>query len=225
MSEMLFDIIFKGKFSNQIDKSQAVSNFGKLFKQAPEKAVLFFDGKARALKKSLPMDKANHIRGVLKKAGLRVTLQKLQSEQESSVETSLASNKNKEWDLDQPGAVIATKTHVPVPDIDTSSLKLDEVGVRFAFKDLSLAVDFDLSEMSLDEVGAVFAEKEIIEVPEFDIGDIQVDEVGVVMAKKEEVPEPVFDFDGLDVDESDTAFPQPKKTEKPDINTDGIELE
>ena len=42
MSEMLFDVVFKGKFSNQMDQTQAVSNFSKIFKQPPEKAILFF---------------------------------------------------------------------------------------------------------------------------------------------------------------------------------------
>jgi hypothetical protein len=227
MSEILFDVIFKGKFSNQIDKNQAVNNFAKIFKQPPEKAVLFFDGKPRALKKSLSMDKANHIRAVLKKAGLRVTLQKLASAEEKppiQPEVPVVEH-NKEWDVDQPGVVIVKKTIVPPPNIDTSDLTLDEVGVVFAKKESVPKLEFDLHELTLDEVGAIFAEEEIIEVPEFDIDDIEVEQVGAVMAEKEEVPEPEFDFDGLDVEEPGAVLPQPKKPEKPEIDTDGIELE
>ena len=225
MSEIFFDIIFKGKFSNQINKIQAVNNFAKLFKQPPEKAVLFFDGKPRQLKKSLPMEKANHIRAVLKKAGLRVTLQKLPSKNEKNTESLLSKSNKRDWVLDQPGTVIVKKVQVPVPDIDTSDLELDEVGVRFAYKDLSLAVDFDISNLSLDDVGAIFAEKEIVEVPEFDIDDIDVEEVGAVMGKKEVVVEPEFDFQGLDIEEPGAVLPQPEKPKKPEISTEGLELE
>ena len=226
---MLFDVIFKGKFSNQFDKSQAITNFSKVFKQPAEKAALFFDGKPRALKKSLSMEKANHIRAVLKKAGLRVTLQKIQSQQETPTiqpaTPETISDQNEEWDVDQPGTVIVKKTVIPPPDIDTSGLDLDEVGVVFAKKQSVPSLEFDLHDLSLDEVGAIFAKKAIIEVPEYDIDDIEVDEVGAVMAKKENVAKPEFDFEGLDVEEANTVFPQPKKPEKPDINTDDLELE
>jgi hypothetical protein len=221
MSEMLFDVIFKGKFSNQLNKIQAVNNFAKLFKQAPDKAVLFFDGKERALKKSLPMDKANHLRAVLKKAGLRVTLEKLATPEDSNVQSTL----KQEWSLELPGSILAKKEFIPVPEIDISGLELDSVGARMDFKDFGMAAEFDFSNLSLDEVGAIFAEKEIIEVPEFDIDDIEIEEVGAIMGTKVVISEPEFDLEGLDIEAAGSVLPQPEKPKKPDINTDNIKLE
>ena len=102
MNEVLFDVVFKGKFISKIDKPRAILHFSKLFKLPANKAERFFDGQARVLKKSLDLGKASHFRAALKKAGLRVSLVKQQLAEESGQEQTHLS-------MSEPGVVIVNK--------------------------------------------------------------------------------------------------------------------
>ncbi|KAA3651316.1 MAG: hypothetical protein DWP95_00660, partial [Proteobacteria bacterium] len=116
MDNQRFKIVFKGKTVRGVDTAAAQAHFAKLFKLSADKAAVFFDGKTRVLKKSLSMDKANHFRNVLKKAGIRVSLVK--NEEDS------AKAKSKEWEVSEPGVVILRPVQAPQTHIETSHIKL-----------------------------------------------------------------------------------------------------
>lgn len=216
MSEKLFDVVFKGKFVNTIDKTKAVLHFSKLFKVPVAKAEHFFDGKPRALKKSLPLDKASHFRAALKKAGLRVSLVKQVDESLQQEKASLS--------MDEVGAVIVNKAFVQPKHFDTSQMHLDEVGVEIVHPEKIEKREFDLSALHMDEVGVEMSEPE--EVPELhiDISAISMEEVGAIFAKKQIIAEPELDIDSITMEEVGATIVEKKKIPEPDINIDDIEL-
>jgi len=215
MSEVLFDIVFKGKFVRQIDKSKAILHFSKLYKIPLNKAERFFDGKARILKKSLNLDKASHFRASLKKAGLRVSMVK---------QTVEAEQKNSELTMSEVGAVIVNKAFVQPKHFDTSKFSLDEIGVEIVHKEDVDKLEFDLADIHMDEVGAVMIEKQL--VPEFDIDvtDISMQEVGAVFAEKPQIAEPEFDLSNLQIDEVGTEIVKKEKIPEPDIDIENIKM-
>jgi hypothetical protein len=219
MSEVLFDIVFKGKFAGSIDQQKAELHFSKLFKLPIEKARLFFDGKPRTLKKSLTMDKASNMREVLKKAGLRVTLVKQESEQ------STTTDKKQALTMSNVGVVIVNKPFVPPKHFDTSKLKLDEVGVEIVHKVEVPEPEYDLHDLSLDEVGVEIIQKKHIPHPDIDVSGLTVDEVGAIFSKKNIVSGPHFDLSNLSLDDVGSVLVEKKQIAKPEINTENITLQ
>jgi hypothetical protein len=209
MSEALFDIVFKGKHSNKIDQSKAILHFSKLFKLPVEKAGIFFDGKARTLKKSLNLEKASQFRAALKKAGLRVSMLKLQGQKDeltlAKVGVVLVSQpfvqprefETSHFTLDEVGIEIVEFTPIAEPQFDTSNLKIDEVGVQIVAKPVAIDLDIDVTDLTLDEVGAIMAEEKPVAEPELDISELHIDEVGVILVEETKVPEPVINIDKL----------------------------
>ncbi len=216
MSEALFDIVFKGKFVRQIDQAKAVLHFSKLFKMPTEKAQMFFDGKARPLKKSLTLDKASHFRAALKKAGLRVSMVKQESEESTENNESIT--------LSEVGAVFANKPFFQPKHYDTSKFSIDELGVEIVHKEPVEKPEFDLHEYQMDEVGVTFAEKEEVPELDIDISDLSMDEVGAIFAKKQIIAEPELDIDSITMEEVGATIVEKKKIPEPEINIDGIKM-
>jgi len=216
MNEALFDIVFKGKFSREIDKNKAILHFSKLFKMPTTKAELFFNGKPRVLKESLNLEKASHFRAALKKAGLRVSLVKQVSEELQSSSQVLT--------MSEAGVVIINKPFIPPKHFDTGQFELDELGVEIVHAEPIEALEFDLGELEIDELGAQIIEKEHVPEPNFDVADITIEEVGAIFAEKPDVPEPEFDLSDIDIDEVGAILMEKEKIPEPDINIDAIEL-
>ena len=214
MSEALFNIVFKGRFTSNIDKSKAVLHFSKLFKLPQNKAELFFDGKARTLKKDLNLDQASHFRKALKKAGLRVSLVKQISQEKSQ----------KQLTLSEVGVVIVNKPFKAPKKFDTSQLHLDEVGIKIVEAKKVEAREFDLQGLQLDEVGVQMTEKKETLKPDYDLTGLSIDKVGAIISHKQKVPPPELDISDLSVDEVGATLVKKKKTPKTDINTDNISL-
>ena len=124
MSDILFDVEFKGKFDNKIDRPKAILHFSKLFKLPLAKAEVFFDGTPRKLKKSLNLEKANNFRSILKKAGLRVSLKKQVTASEHDLQHK------DQLTVSEPGVVIVNKPFVQPQNFNTSQFSLDEVGSK-----------------------------------------------------------------------------------------------
>ncbi|MFK8010457.1 MAG: hypothetical protein AB8B80_00355 [Marinicellaceae bacterium] len=216
MSEVLFDVVFKGKFTNKINKEKAILHFSKLFKLSHEKATVFFDGKARTLKKALPMDKASHFRAALKKAGLRVSLSKIQEAESEQSKNTMT--------MAEPGAILANKPFIQPKNYDANQFDLDEVGVTLVKYFPVEKKQYDLKNFQVDEVGSIMDHKPEIPVPELDISNLTLDEVGAVFAEKQDVEPPLFDFEDLDLEEPGKVLPQPEKPKKPEIDTSDFEL-
>ena len=216
MSEVLFDVVFKGKFVNSIDKSKAILHFSKLFKLSQEKADRFFDGKPRTLKKSLTMEKASHFRAALKKAGLRVSLSKIKQQETDSGMSELT--------MAEPGAIIVNKPFVQPKSYDVKQFALDDVGVTLVKYHPVEKKHYNLNNLKVEEVGSVMAEKPHVPEPDLDISDITMEQVGATFAEKENVKAPEFNLDGLDVEDVGAVFPQPDKPKEPKIDIDGIQL-
>ena len=214
MNEVLFDIVFKGRFVNSIEKDKAVENFSKLFKLPFDKAEKFFDGKPRTLKKSLNMEKASHFRAALKKAGIRVSLDKIED----------TTPQNEELTLAEPGVVIVNKPFTSPKVFDVKQFSLDAVGATLVTYTPVESKKFDLSHFQIDEVGSIMADKQIIPEPEFDLSDLTMDEVGSIMEEKVEVEAPKFNLDGLDLEAVGEVLPQPEKPQKPSFDIGDISL-
>jgi len=215
MSEMLFDVVFKGKFVNNIDKATAVKHFSQLFKLPIEKAEIFFDGSIRTLKKSQTMDKANHFRTALKKAGIRVSLNKIVDE------TVII---KPELSLSDPGVILVNKPFVQPKAYNVSQFTLDEVGATMVTYKPVEKKHYDLDNFQVDEVGSIMAEKPKIPEPDLDISNITMEEVGAVFAEKQKIKEPEFDFNNLNLEEVGSTIVEKKKIPEPKFNIDNIKL-
>lgn len=213
MSEALFDIVFKGKFERSIDQETAIGHFAKLFKVPESKAKQFFDGNPRKLKKSLTLEKASNFRAALKKASLRVTIQKQEDE---SGQTGLT--------LAAPGAILDHKPFVQPPVFGISSFMLDEVGIQLiSFKPIE-KLEFNLMSFQMAEVGTKVIEKP--EIPEFyiDTSHITMEEVGALFDEEEIIEEPYFDITALYIDKVGTVIVEKEVIPEPDINIDNIKI-
>jgi hypothetical protein len=214
MSEPTFKITFKGKTARDADVEQVKSNFSKLFKLPAAKVEVMFDGKERTLKKELSLDKANHLRAVLKKAGIRVSMVK------NVVEEQLQGMDD--WELNDPGTVILRPVVAPERHIETSHIKVDvdfdhlenkpqaeppEVDIDHIkineteepiviTKEVEMP-NFDFSQMSMEEVGSIIVQHKKIDTPDIPTDDLTLDEVGQQLVEKNQIPEPEIDISDI----------------------------
>jgi hypothetical protein len=216
MSEVLFNIVFKGKFVTQIDKPKAVLHFSKLFKMPTEKSERYFDGTARILKKSLTLDKASHFRATLKKAGLRVSMVKHVSAETEQNKAAIT--------MSDVGAVLVNKAFIQPKHFDTKQFSLDEIGVEIVHFEPIEKKTFDIDQISLDEVGSTFAEKPEYPELDVDISQLSMEEVGSIIAEKIHIPEPEFDLTAIEVDDVGAQLIEKKIVPEPEINIDNIKL-
>ncbi len=214
MSETTFRITFKGKTARDADLNQVKKNFSKLFKLPPAKVEIMFDGKERTLKKEMSLDKANHMRAVLKKAGIRVSMVK------NVVETQAQGMED--WELNDPGTVILRPVQAPETHIETAHIKVDvdfdaleekpqpeppEVDIdHIVIKDTDEPIvttkevempDFDVTDMSLDDVGSIIVKHKKIETPDIPTDDLSLDEAGKKLVEKDHIPEPEIDISDI----------------------------
>jgi hypothetical protein len=217
MSEQTFKVVFKGKAVRSFDLAQAKANFAKLFKLPPEKVEVMFDGKERTLKKALPMEKANHFRAVLKKAGIRVSLVK------NSVEKNLEDPQN--WQLDEPGTVILRPVTPPERHIETSHIKVDVDFEKLEDSPPQDPPEVDIDHIVIDDSEEPIVEPKEVEVPEIDLTKLKVEDVGsiIVHAKKIETPE--IPVDDLTMDEPGQKIVEKKVVEEPEIDISNITLD
>lgn len=218
MDNQTFKVVFKGKTVRGVDVDAAQARFAKLFKLPPNKVAVFFDGKTRVLKKSLPMDKANHFRHVLKKAGIRVSLVK--NEEEPS------KTEQKEWQISEPGVVILRPVQPPQTHIETAHIKLSlDIG------QLEDKVDVDPPEVDIDHIKIDDnAEQPIVEPKEVEIPDINTDdlttaEVGAIMVDAKKVSTPDIPVDDIELDDSDEPIVKKVKHPEPEVDISGISLQ
>ncbi len=212
-AENLFDVVFKGKFVRELDKNRAVLHFSKVFKVSFEKAEKFFDGNPRVLKKDQELEKANHFREALKKAGLKVSLIKKINE-----------NFKAELTVSAPGVVLVTPPEPVVANISTARFSLDEVGAQFANPKPVAPVNIDTSSFEIDPEGVEIVKKQEIAEPEFDISSITLDEIGAIFDEPQELPEPYLDISELTLDEVGVIIVEKKTVPAVDFDTSSMKL-
>ena len=218
MENQTFKVIFKGKTSRDADPEQAQAHFARLFKLSPEKAKLFFDGKSRILKKALSMEKANHFRSVLKKAGIKVSLEK----NEIDDDTKAA----QEWELSEPGVVILRPIQAPQTHIETSHIKLS-----FDLGRITEKVNIDPPEVSIDHIQIdENADRPIVEPREIEVPNINTDrlttaEVGAIMVDAKKIDPPDIPVDFIQFDDSDEPIVKKVKHPEPEVDISGISLQ
>lgn len=216
MQEQTFKVTFKGKIVRGCEPSQAVANFAKLFKIPPAKAEQMFDGKERVIKKSLTMEKAGQFRAILKKAGIKVSLVKNESE--------LPTLGSGDWELNEPGTVILRPVTPPEVHIETSHIKvaLDDIALEQADNDEPPEVSID--HISIDDSEDPIIEEKEVEVPEFEIDNLEVDEPGTVIVNAKKIDVPDIPVDALSVDEVGVQIVKKQKIEEPEIDISSISL-
>lgn len=216
MSEPTFKITFKGKTSRDIDPAQAKSNFAKLFKLPPAKVEVMFDGKDRTLKKSLTLDKANHLRAVLKKAGIRVSMVK----NEVADEPTGAD----EWELNDPGTRILTPVKAPERHIETSHIKVDVDFDKLENKPQQDPPEVDIDHIEINDSEEPIIKTKEVELPEFDFSKLKVEAAGSIIVKSKKIITPDIPTDDLTLDEAGAQIVEKKKIEEPEIDISGISL-
>lgn len=218
MDNQTFKVVFKGKKVRGVDADQARTNFARLFKMPAEKAAVFFDGKTRVLKKSLPMDKASHFRSVLKKAGIRVSLVK------NEVES--ANQKQKEWELSEPGVVILRPIQPPETHIETSHIKLSLDFDRLEDKPGVDPPEVDIDHIRIDDnADKPIVEPQEVEVPDINIDELSTAEVGAIMVDAKQVETPDIPVDGIELDDSDEPIVKKVRHKEPEVDISNISLE
>ncbi|WP_154222358.1 hypothetical protein [Marinicella rhabdoformis] len=216
MQEQTFKVTFKGKTVRGCEQSQAIANFAKLFKLPASKAEQMFDGKERTIKKSLSMEKAGQLRGVLKKAGIKVSLIKNESE--------LPALGSGDWELNEPGTVILRPVTAPEVHIETSHMKvsLDESALENA--EDKEPPEVDINHITIDDSEEPIIEESEVEVPEFNFEDVEVDEPGTVIVNAKKVEIPDIPVDALSLDDVGAQLVKKDKIEEPEIDISSISL-
>ena len=218
MDNQTFKVVFKGKTVRGVDADNAQARFAKLFKLSPDKAAVFFDGKTRVLKKALPMEKANHFRSVLKKAGIRVSLVKNEEDSDRA--------RQKEWEISEPGVVILRPVQPPETHVETSHIKLS-----VDFDQLEDKADVDPPEVDInhihidDNAEQPIVEPEEVELPDINTDDLTTAEVGAIMVDAKKVTPPDIPVDGIELNDSDEPIVKKVKHKEPEVDISGISLE
>ena len=216
MSEATFKINFKGKTSRDVDLAKAKSNFGKLFKLPAEKVEIMFDGKERTLKKSLTLDKANHLRSVLKRAGIKVSLVK--------VETAPAQNTAEDWELNEPGTVILRPVTPPETHIETSHIKVDVDFDQLEDKPQQDPPEVDIDHIVIDDSEDPIVEAKEVEIPDIDFSKLTVEDPGSIIVKQKKVETPDIPTDLLKLDEPGAQIVEKNQVPEPEIDISNISL-
>ena len=218
MDNQTFKVVFKGKTVRGVDVDAAQARFAKLFKLPPDKAAVFFDGKTRVLKKSVPMEKANHFRSVLKKAGIRVSLVKN--------ETDASQNDKKEWEVSEPGVVILRPIQPPETHIETSHIKLSmDLGQLEDHADVE-PPEVDIDHIHIDDnAEKPIVEPEEVELPEINTDELTTAEVGAIMVESKKITPPDIPVDDIALNESDEPIVKKVKHKEPEVDISGISLE
>jgi hypothetical protein len=216
MSEQTFKVVFKGKAARGVDLAKAKANFAKLFKLPAAKVEVMFDGKTRTLKKEMPMDKANHFRAVLKKAGIRVSLVKNVVEE--------VPKGAEDWELNDPGTVILRPVTAPERHIETGHIKVDVDFDKLEDKPQADPPEVDIDHIVIDDTEEPIIETKEVEIPDFDTTGMDVEEAGSIIVKQKKIETPQIPVDGLDLDESGEALVEKKKVPEPEIDISNISL-
>lgn len=216
MSEPTFKITFKGKVARDASVEQAKLNFAKLFKLPSAKVDIMFDGKERTLKKELSLDKANHLRAVLKKAGIRVSLVKnVVDEKPQGI---------KDWELNDPGTVILRPVKAPDRHIETAHLKVDVDFDKLEDKPQPEPREVDIDHIQIKESEDPIVTKEEVEIPNFDFSELTMEEVGAIIVKHKKIETPDIPTDDLSLDEAGEKLVEKKEVPEPEIDISDISL-
>ncbi|WP_223789844.1 hypothetical protein [Marinicella meishanensis] len=175
-----------------------------------------FDGKERTLKKSLTLDKANHLRAVLKKAGIRVSMIK----NEVAAEPAAA----EDWELNDPGTRILTPVKAPERHIETSHIKVDVDFDNLEDKPQEDPPEVDINHIEIDDSEEPIIVTKEVELPEFDFSKLKVEAAGSIIVKHKKVLTPDIPTDDLTLDEAGKQIVDKKQIEEPEIDISGISL-
>lgn len=216
MSEATFKITFKGKTTRDVELGRAKSNFSKLFKLPAEKVEIMFDGKERILKKELSMDKASHLRAVLKKAGIRVSMVKnVVEEKPQGVD---------DWELNDPGTVILRPVKAPERHIETSHIKVDVDFTKLEDKPQLDPPEVDVDHIAIDDSEEPIIETKEVEIPDIDFSKLTVDEPGSIIVHHKKIETPDIPVDDLVLDEAGEKIVEKKHIPEPEIDISDISL-
>ncbi len=216
MSEPTFKITFKGRTTREVDVERAKSNFAKLFKLPPNKVDIMFDGKERTLKKELPMEKASHLRAVLKKAGIRVSLVKnVVEEQPQGMD---------DWELNEPGTVILRPVKAPERHIETSHIKVDVDFDKLEDKPQPDPPQVTIDHITIDDSEEPIIETKEVEIPDIDFSELTVEEPGSIIVHHKKVETPDIPVDDLVLDEAGQKIVEKKDIPEPEIDISDISL-
>ena len=216
MSEPTFKITFKGKIARDASVEQAKLNFAKLFKLPSAKVDIMFDGKERTLKKELSLDKANHLRAVLKKAGIRVSMLKnVVDEQPQGVD---------DWELNEPGTVILRPVKAPERHIETAHIKVDIDFDKLENKPQPEPPEVDIDHIQINESEEPIVTSKEIEIPDFDFSQLTMEEVGSIIVQHKKIETPDIPTDDLSLDESGKQLVEKKPIPEPEIDISDISL-
>lgn len=216
MSEATFKITFKGKTTRGVELARAKSNFAKLFKLPGAKVEIMFDGKERTLKKELSMEKASHLRAVLKKAGIRVSMVKNVVEEKPQGMD--------DWELNDPGTVILRPVKVPERHIETSHIKVDVDFSQLEDKPQADPPQVDVDHIAIDDSEEPIIETKEVELPEFDLSQLTVDEPGSIIVHHKKVKTPDIPVDDLILDEVGEKIVEKQHIPEPEIDISDISL-
>ncbi len=217
MSEQTFKVVFKGKAVRNVELAVAKANFAKLFKLPAAKVEAMFDGKERTLKKSMTMEKANHFRAVLKKAGIRVSLVKNAEEQDTSQDQS--------WHLDDPGTRILKPVTAPDRHIETGHLKVDVEFDKLEDKPQADPPEVDIDHIYIEDSEDPIIKPKEVEIPQFDLSSLKVEDVGSIIVKQKKIETPDIPVDDLTLDEPGQQLVEKKETPEPEIDISNISLD
>jgi len=216
MNEQTFKVVFKGKTDKAVELTQAKANFGKLFKLPAAKVDIMFDGKQRTLKKAMSMEKANHLRAVLKKAGIKVSL--IKNEVETPKQTM------EDWVLNDPGTVILRPIQAPETHIETSHIKVDLDFDQLEEKPQPDPPEVDIDHIVIDESeDPILKPKEVV-IPEFDFSELSVEDVGAIIVNQKKIDSPDIPIDDLTLDEEGKQLVEKKHVDEPEIDISNISL-
>ncbi len=215
MSEQTFKVVFKGKAVRNVDLAVAKANFAKLFKLPPAKAEIMFDGKERTLKKSMTMEKANHFRAVLKKAGIRVSL----------IKNAVEQTAEQEWQLDDPGTRIIRPVTPPERHIETGHIKVDVEFDKLEDKPQPDPPEVDIDHIVIEDSEDPIIEPREVEVPEIDLSQLKVEDVGSIIVKQKKIETPDIPVDDLTMDEPGQQIVKKKEIPEPEIDISNISLD
>lgn len=194
MSELRYDIYFRGESLNQQDVVSLKRQFARLFKLDGAKTEHFFSGKVVALRKNIDRASAIKFKQTLETIGAKVYVKQAENTQaQPAAEVAKATADAKQFEVLPVGSdVLKENERSPhqAKEIDLSHLQLSSAATLNDSKSINTPPAPDVSHITTAEVGADVLEgyyTETLPLPQPDISHLSLAQANSVLLESKSV--------------------------------------
>ncbi len=220
MSEKQFQVIVSGVLVEGADATQVQARVAKLFKTDVSKVAALFSGKRVTIKKGLVEAAALKYKMALKQCGLTAAVT------EMVVSTATPETAGEaQIDIAPPGVILDKSAPPKAPDIDTSTLAMEQVGIELDETPRPTEPLIDISAMAMEHVGIELDETPRPEPLDIDVSAISMDKEWTQLDESLPPADPEIDISTMSMSEVGSELDRTPPPVEPDIDISKLSLD